>query len=356
MSSGGTSGQQVQNTSNNSVNGPSPVIAPKLEALEGDLWKYWADHANAPGYFPGGTVAPQGERTASANTALWQRGAAGPSLTAPAYGFVNDTLAGKYLDVDGNPWFQKALAASFRPQTEQLRDITLPGLDARFSGAGRYGSGNHLDTSLRAIKDLEQTQADAAAQAAAGVYQGERANQAAAAGLLPGLQAMDFQNLDALQRAGMLDDAHAQRLLDDANSRYAYETTAQPNWISDFASRILAAYPGGQTSSSGTTTSSSQSSSHPSGLDTFMSLARLGLQAAPMFGLSDARLKDVAGRVGATDEGLPLYLYRFKGDDQPRIGPMAQQVAAMRPEAVRRHPSGYLMVDYRKATPPGGLL
>jgi hypothetical protein len=41
---------------------------------------------------------------------------------------------------------------------------------------------------------------------------------------------------------------------------------------------------------------------------------------------------------------------------EPRIGPMAQQVEQVKPEAVAEHPSGYKVVDYSQLAPKGGLL
>lgn len=75
-----------------------------------------------------------------------------------------------------------------------------------------------------------------------------------------------------------------------------------------------------------------------------------GLLSAPfqMFKFSDQRLKEDVERIGETDEGTPLYRYHYKGDPTPQIGVMAQEVAEEQPEAVARHPSGYLMVDYER--------
>lgn len=75
-----------------------------------------------------------------------------------------------------------------------------------------------------------------------------------------------------------------------------------------------------------------------------------GLAAAPfqMFSFSDERVKEDIRRVGETDEGTPIYTYRYKGDPQAHMGVMAQEEAETNPEAVKQHPSGLLMVDYSK--------
>lgn len=71
-------------------------------------------------------------------------------------------------------------------------------------------------------------------------------------------------------------------------------------------------------------------------------------QAAMMF--SDIRLKT---DIRATDQvlaGLPLYRYRYLWDEPgaERLGVMAHEAQAVRPDAVVQHPSGFLMVDYAR--------
>jgi hypothetical protein len=70
---------------------------------------------------------------------------------------------------------------------------------------------------------------------------------------------------------------------------------------------------------------------------------------------SDERLKEDAVRIGETDEGLPIYSYRYKGQGGPKqIGLMAQDVEKVHPEAVGLAAAAdghyYKTVDYAKAT------
>lgn len=64
---------------------------------------------------------------------------------------------------------------------------------------------------------------------------------------------------------------------------------------------------------------------------------------------SDRRLKENIREVGRLANGLPVYAYTYRGDDTPRIGLMAQDVARVRPEAVELMPSGFLGVHYDRA-------
>lgn len=72
-----------------------------------------------------------------------------------------------------------------------------------------------------------------------------------------------------------------------------------------------------------------------------------GSMALSMF--SDRGLKDNIVRVGQLHNGLPVYLFTYKGDNEPRLGLMAQDVLAVRPEAVDVDRSGYLKVNYALA-------
>jgi len=61
---------------------------------------------------------------------------------------------------------------------------------------------------------------------------------------------------------------------------------------------------------------------------------------------SDARLKRDIQRVGQTDAGLPIYTYRYAGQDDVQMGVMAQDVAWMQPEALGASVAGYATVHY----------
>lgn len=61
---------------------------------------------------------------------------------------------------------------------------------------------------------------------------------------------------------------------------------------------------------------------------------------------SDRRLKTDIHRVGTTNDGLPIYTYRYKVGGPVQMGVMAQDVERVAPDAVSVHPSGFKMVDY----------
>ena len=67
-----------------------------------------------------------------------------------------------------------------------------------------------------------------------------------------------------------------------------------------------------------------------------------GLASAGIGLLSDRRLKTDIRRVGQTDEGVPIFVYRYLGEGPFHMGVMAQDV----PDAAFMTDSGFIAVDY----------
>lgn len=65
--------------------------------------------------------------------------------------------------------------------------------------------------------------------------------------------------------------------------------------------------------------------------------------AAMMF--SDKRLKKILGKVGEK-AGFNLYRFKYLGSDVEHVGVIAQEVQKVRPDLVKRHANGFLMVNY----------
>ncbi len=63
---------------------------------------------------------------------------------------------------------------------------------------------------------------------------------------------------------------------------------------------------------------------------------------------SDIRLKTDITPIGRLASGLPLYRFRYIGDDQVHVGVMAQEVRKVDPAAVTIGADGFLRVDYRR--------
>ncbi len=67
---------------------------------------------------------------------------------------------------------------------------------------------------------------------------------------------------------------------------------------------------------------------------------------------SDVQLKHDVAPVGHLANGLNLYRFSYNGSDKVYVGVMAQEVARVMPDAVRRGRDGYLQVDYDRVGVP----
>jgi hypothetical protein len=59
-------------------------------------------------------------------------------------------------------------------------------------------------------------------------------------------------------------------------------------------------------------------------------------------------LKHDVAWLGWLDNGLGLYRFAYNGSTKPYVGVIAQEVQAVRPDAVTRGADGYLRVHYEK--------
>lgn len=71
-----------------------------------------------------------------------------------------------------------------------------------------------------------------------------------------------------------------------------------------------------------------------------------GIQSSPGGAASDAWLKRDITQLAMLNNGIALYRFRYFWSDQVYVGVMAQQVAQIEPDAVVRHPDGFLYVNY----------
>jgi hypothetical protein len=73
-------------------------------------------------------------------------------------------------------------------------------------------------------------------------------------------------------------------------------------------------------------------------------MAPAGSAGANLFSFSDRRLKSNLKRVGTHEIGVGIYEYTMMG--MPQRGVIAQEVEVVRPDLVKRHANGFLMVNY----------
>lgn len=352
MSGGGPQGTNA--SSQQSSSGPPAFLQPYLQGGIKDLNAYYGANPTAPQYYSGETVAPLSTQSQGAVTGAANLAGNDPMLTS-ANSTLQDFINGKFTNPTTNPDFQAALSASHQPYIDQFNKQILPGIESTMEGAGRYGSGATPNLVDQATRTLNTTINNADAQAGSQYYTNAKGQQESAAAIgAPNVNTANWQNVAGLGAAGTTVDQQRQAQDTSSQAAYNYNSNAQMNYISQYLSMLNGGYPGGETTSSGTSSTYQPTNTFSSLLGSGLGIAGLGLQAASVF--SDERLKeDISEPIGKTFEGIPIRLWRYKGDPEPRVGFVAQEVAKHRPEAVDMHPSGYLTVNYAAATEPRGL-
>jgi len=219
-----------------------------------------------------------------------------PSVDA-ARGFNSDVLGGKYLNA--NPYLDQVIEAT--------------GNDVRNQTAGALGvHGNYGDSS--ALADIvSRNVANAAGNLRYQNYNNGLMLMGQQAGLSPTLAASKYLPIDQ-----MTNIAQAQQIPVQA-------ATGAGAGIGG----LLGQYTNTKTKSS------------PGIGQMLMNAAAAAAQA---YAACDARLKENIRAVGLTHGGLPLYSFNYIGDPEPRIGPLAQEVAEMQPENLGPEIDGYMTV------------
>jgi hypothetical protein len=143
---------------------------------------------------------------------------------------------------------------------------------------------------------------------------------------------------------GLLSDLGAQQQQIDANQRTA--SLSQLQALAQLYGGIPTQGLIGQTVQGTTTgTGTTTTSSNPGLLGTIGQGAQTAASLAALF--SDYRLKENVKFIGEVN-GYRAYSYNYIWSDRPEVGVMAQEVQAIKPDAVSEGPGGFLMVDYAR--------
>lgn len=260
MSGGGSSGTTWQQSQSES--GPPAFLQPYLQNGINDLVNYYNAHPNAPAYYSGEAVAPLSTQSQAAVDRAAVLAGNNPTLSA-ANGTLTRFLNGSYVDPRTNPDYQAALAASFQPAIDTFNSQVLPGINASYSTAGRYGSGARAGAIDRATKTLDNSLANAAATTGANYYTHALDQQLQAAQLAPGLNTANWQDVSGLAAAGRTVDRQRQAQDAAAQAAYNYNANAQMNYIAQYLAMLNAGYPGATNRGSGFSTSSATRSASP---------------------------------------------------------------------------------------------
>jgi hypothetical protein len=275
---------------------------------------------------------------------------------------ANQYVSGQNIDAQVNNAMLNA--------RQTARDVTLPGIDQAAAGSGNANSSRAGIAQGLVERGLAQQSADLGASLRSQAYQqglqlasnNANANNTNSLGALTGAAGAgtnaansgvnasssainDQKGLYDLATGGASGQQQAQQAnLDNQNAQFQSGTQSPYAALQGLMGIIGSNNWGGQTTGSSTTTKT------PSAWDVIGGLMGAGGNAASMFkAFSDERLKTDIKRVGTLDNGLPVYLFRYRGSSKIQMGVMAQDVEQVLPDAVEDFGS-YKIVDYEKAT------
>ena len=218
--------------------------------------------------------------------------------------------------------YQNALQAAQQQQQVGLTGAQQLGSLAGQQLQGQLGAGQQLG----ALTGQQYTNALAGAQQLAGIggqqLQGQLSSAQQLAGIGTGAQQAGLQGAQAVIGAGTLGQQTQQ-----AQDTAQYQQFLQQRGYDFQTAQFLANIAEGTGALSGSTTTSTQPTSF----------------------FSDERLKHDIKKIGKTNDGQPIYSFKYNGDDRTQIGLLAQEVEKKHPEAVGLS-GGYKTVDYAKAT------
>lgn len=339
--------------------------APQQPYLTDAFSKAQANYGTAKDnqYYGGEVVAPMNDAQNNAlNTTIGMGSQTNPGVQAAGQNNA-DTLNGKYLDPASNPWLDDTFKAGAGAVTRAYQTATAPQTAGAFERAGRYGSGSYNNAVKNNELDLGASLNNLAAGIYGNNYQQERGNQMTAAGQAGAINSAQYINPTAALQAGNQQQTQQQNVNANNMAAYNYNRDQPTNALNNYIAQI-----GGNYGTSGMTQSGTSTPYYTnpaaSGLGAGMGIASLfgsnaggtsaasgiGSSVGNLFGkLSDRRLKVDIHQIGKSFNGLNIYKYRFADSPVFEIGLMAQEVEAIRPDAIMRGPNGVLLVDYAKA-------
>lgn len=256
--------------------GPWDVQAPYLADVFSEAKKNYGT-AKGNTYYGGESVAPfNPAQNSSLATTIGIGSGVDPGVAAAGRNNV-DTLNGRYLDPNSNPWLKDTFNAAADPVTAQYQTATAPGTAGSYASAGRYGSGSYNNAMKQNQLGLGRSLDNLAVSIYGDNYQKERANQMTAAGQAAGLNSAQYINPAAVLAAGNQQQQQTQAGDTSNMAAYNYNRDQPTNALAGYRSLVDGTF--GQT---GTSTTSQPIYSNPlsTGLGSLFGIASLATPGA----------------------------------------------------------------------------
>jgi hypothetical protein len=287
-----------------------------------------------------GTLTPAGANMVNEGQGLTGAGAGG--LFNLAGDQTNNTIrdAAKYAD---NPYMGGMVDAAMRDANRQVNEEALPGIDRAAAGTNNLNSTRNGIAQGIVQRGLAEKTADVSSQLRGQAYsQGltqagsdlDRRLQASTALGGLGISALGAgsdltkNGLDQSVLGSTMLQQGDQNVIDNAIAKTDYTQSKDWNNLANYWNIV------GDKSWGGTVTGTSTSTqkNNPSALSSIGS----GFAVLGSLMRCDVRVKNVFGHFSTSPEGLKFYAFAYKDDPTQRvhIGPMAQDVELLHPEAV----------------------
>lgn len=244
MSSGGSKGSAVAQPVG------TQTIQQKSEPWEGQKG-YLTDVYNQANnlyqhspqsYYPNATYVNPSNQTSDAMAAIENRARSGSDLQRAGTAGMMDTVGGKYLDPSTNPWLKSTYEAAADPMIRAYRDSALPGVDADFIKAGRYGSESYRKQRANTESELARGLGNLGTQIYGGNYQAERGRQTEAIGQAPAYAAQDYNDAAKLGAVGQQREGYAQQTLEDQINRFNFNQQEPWSRLGNYNSLVQGDY------------------------------------------------------------------------------------------------------------------
>lgn len=254
---------------------------------------------------------------------------------------IGGTASGAELDPYSTPGFGDALSTLTNDITKNVKGV--------YAGSGRdpSGAGSFAGTLSRGLVQGE-------APIIQSQYNANKQNQMNAANTLYGASNATAGNitqqgqvplsniLQGLQGAGMIPGLYTA----PAAAQVTAANAAQAQPFSNLSPQLTAALGLGALGTNTTGTGTQTPANDP--LSNWIGGLSAAAGGAGML-FSDSRVKDDIAEVGKLHDGQKVYSYRYKGDNTPQLGLIAQEVLDHEPDAVH-DVGGVLALDYGAAT------
>lgn len=251
----------------------------------------------------------------------------------PVMNQANQTLMQSLQGGQANPHLDKMVDQAQQSVARNYNMFTKPQTETAMVNSGSFGNSGLQQMQQEQQRQATEQMGNVATQMYGQAYDQDRSRQMQALGMAPTYGNQAYQDAAQLLNSGSLQQANKQQGLDFNYQQFA-EGREQP-----YKNLAAMGAPFGQNMGGSSSTKQGMG-----GAD----WAALAGTAAMLF-FSDRRAKEDVKKVGMTDDGLPIYTYKYKWGGPTQMGIMAQDLQKKKPDAVHKV-GGLLAVDYSKVS------